>query len=70
MKLMIVLDERYNCPINSMRHCAHVDAMDQETFSDYCSGELNHRPKWCPMFEVLTYVPAEQKKLVVLNEPK
>ena len=46
--------------------------MDEEKECRFvcCKGNLKDRPKFCPMVEVLTYVPVERKKLKVENETR
>jgi hypothetical protein len=49
---LVKMNGDYVCHLNSMNHCVDNDAQDQKTFSDFCHGDLNDRPEWCPLREI------------------
>ena len=48
---MVRMYKRLTC-YNWNGRCKDEDAQDCETWDDECNGDLNNRPKWCPMREI------------------
>ena len=57
---MIKIDLNERCPCCRLADCECLYLKEPD---GDCDGDMSDRPDWCPLVEILGYIPADQKKL-------